>query len=285
MQEKNLDYLKNQIKYTGFGERLEAKLKENMQKGETAFSLEHSSLMGKDLATATLHFRKSNETDNYFFNRYDLSVKQDGQKEALKQTFHIGYDNNITLKEGYNLMSGRAVHKEMAQLVDTGENGNKRLEAKGEKYNTWLQMDFKQSDTNGNYKIKQFHQNYGFNLEEALSKHPIKELGNEQDKKALMDSLQKGNRQSVTFVIGDKEEKRYIEASPQFKSINQYDANMQRTGWKRSQGEKEGEGQKQGDRQHASMENGKKQQSVKNADDEGPGKKAGRSKRKGASVS
>jgi len=285
MQEKNFDYLKNQIKYTGFGEGLEAQLKENMQKGETSFSLEHSAIIGKDLSSATLHFRKSNETDNYFFNRYDLSVKQEGQKDALKQTFHLGYDNNITLKEGYNLMSGRAVHKEMAQLVDTGENGNKRLEAKGEKYHAWLQMDFKQSDANGNYKIKQFHQNYGFNLEEALSKHPIKELGNNQDKKALLNSLEKGNRQSVTFVIGDKEEKRFIEASPQFKSINQYDANMQRTGWKRTQSEKEGESQKQGEEQKTTGENGKKQQSAKSTDDEDPGKKAGRSKKRGASVS
>lgn len=42
-------------------------------------------------------------------------------------------------------------------------------------YNAWLQMDFKQTE-NGNFKIKQFHQKYGFELDKALEKHPIKEL-------------------------------------------------------------------------------------------------------------
>lgn len=285
MQEKNFGYLKDQIKYTGFGEGLEAQLRENMQKGEKDFSLEHSAFMGKDVATATLHFRKSSETDNYFFNRYDLSVKQDEQKDALKQTFHIGYDNNITFKEGYNLMSGRAVHKEMAQLIDTGENGNKRLEAKGEKYNAWLQMDLKQSDPNGNFKIKQFHQNYGFDLEEVLSRYPIKELENAQDRKALIDSLEKGNCQSVTFRFDEKEEKRYIEASPQFKSINQYDANMQRTGWKRNQSEKEGESQKQGEGQKVPDLNGEKKRESITASKELSGKKAGRTRKNGIAAS
>ena len=70
MQEKNLNYLKDQIKYTGFGDGLENALKENIQSGKNAFTLEHQTKFGNDQAISTLHFRKSSETDNYFFNKY-----------------------------------------------------------------------------------------------------------------------------------------------------------------------------------------------------------------------
>jgi hypothetical protein len=43
-----------------------------------------------------------------------------------------------------------------------------------------------------------------------------------------MDSLQRGNRQSVNFQHEGKEQKIYVEASPQFKSLNFYDGNLKR---------------------------------------------------------
>lgn len=91
-----------------------------------------------------------------------------------------------------------------------------------------MQLDFKEMDKNGNYKMKQFHQNYGYDLAATLAKHPIKELANEQDKTRLLESLQRGNRQSVTININGQEKKVFIEASPQFKSLNFYDSNQQR---------------------------------------------------------
>jgi hypothetical protein len=123
-------------------------------------------------------------------------------------------------------MSGRAVNKDLT---------NKE----GQTYNAWVQMDFKETDISGNYKMKQFHQNYGFDLEKVLANHPIKELMVEQDKSRLIDSLNKGNRQSVTFIENGSEHKRFVEANPQFKSISIYDVNMQRLVSKQSRGERE----------------------------------------------
>jgi len=100
-------------------------------------------------------------------------------------------------------------------------------------------MDFKQTENNGNYKMKQFHQNYGFDLDKELFRHAIKELNNEQDKSRLMESLQKGNQQSVTFLQNGGEQKHYIEANPQFKTNNVYDNNMQRLSNKQSKEEKQ----------------------------------------------
>src|SRR5690606_29479884 len=108
-----------------------------------------------------------------------------------------------------------------------GRSVNKDLTNKeGQVYNAWLKMDFGQADNNGNYKLKQFHQNYGFDLEKALSKLPIRELANEDDKLALLNSLRKGNRHAVTAMQDGKEHRQYIEANPQFKSVTIYDSNL-----------------------------------------------------------
>jgi hypothetical protein len=216
MNEKNLDYLVNQMKFTGFGEGHRDELKEKMEKMEPQITIFHTADFGKDKTVATLQLNKSDESDMYFFNRYSLMLKTSKNPDPVKQTFYINNNqSNITLKEAYNLMSGRAIHKELTPK-------------EGEKYQAWMQLDFKETDKNNNYKIKQYHQNYGYNLDATLSKYPIKELTNEVDKSQLIESLQRGNKQSVTFLQNDKEQKVFIEASPQFKSFNFYDANLQR---------------------------------------------------------
>lgn len=187
MNQKNFEYLKDQVKYSGFGDSLENDLKANLQKQAPEFTLQHQATFGKDQVNSQLHFKQSKQSDLYFLNSYEAELKKENQKEALKQTFYISKNGgNVTLKEAYNLMEGRAIHKELT---------NKE----GQKFSAWQQMDFKQTENNGNFKIKQFHEKYGFDLDKALEKHPIKELSEESDKKRLIESLQKGNRQVVTF--------------------------------------------------------------------------------------
>jgi hypothetical protein len=216
MNEKNLEYLGKQIKFTGFGEEHQSELKDKMQKQPLEFTIFHQATFGNDNAIAALQFKKSNEQEMYFFNSYNLTLKNGQHPDPLKQTFYINNkDSNITLKEAYNLMSGRAVEKELTPK-------------EGEKYKAWLQLDFKDTDKNGNYKMKQYHQNYGYDLAETLAKHPIKELIVPEDKQRLVESLQRGNRQSVTINIQGQDNKVFIEASPQFKSLNFYDNKQQR---------------------------------------------------------
>jgi hypothetical protein len=244
MNQKNFDYLKDQVKFTGFGDALESELKEKMQKQTPEFQISHSTKFGSDTANATLHFKKSDQSDMYFFNRYNLSLKQEQSPDVVDQSFYINKGNNITLKEAYNLMSGRSINKDLT---------NKE----GQVYNACMQMDFKETDASGNYKIKHYHQNYGYDLEKVLSSHPIKELANEQDKTRLIESLTKGNRQSVTFFENGNEQKHFIEANPKFKSINVYDENMQRIVNKQSNGQREHQGETNAAKQAARRENQK----------------------------
>lgn len=124
-------------------------------------------------------------------------------------------------------------------------------------------MDFKQADTNGNFKLNHYHENYGYNLEATLAKHPIKELKNSKFKNDLMDSLKKGNLQSATFLKDGNEIKQYIEASPQFKTINVYDSNMQRIDNRHSKEEKQSEAQQTSEKQGSKKQN-------QSADDDDP---------------
>ncbi|MFH6958946.1 hypothetical protein ACHRV1_16220 [Flavobacterium aquidurense] len=250
MNEKNFEYLRDQLKYTGFGDALESELKEKMQKEEPNFTLTHNAQYGNDTAAATLNFNKSKESDMYFFNSYKVELQKENSKEALEQTFYINKGSNITMKEAYNLMEGRSVNKDLT---------NKE----GEIYNVWLQIDFKQSETNGNFKLNHYHQNYGYDLEATLSKHPIKELETPKYKEDLINSLKKGNLQSATFQKEGNEIKQYIEASPQFKTINVYDSNLQRIDNRKSKEEKQSETQQASEKQGSKKKN-------QTADDDGP---------------
>ena len=228
MNQKNFDYLKDQVKFTGFGDSLENELREKIARQEPSFTIQHQRQFGKDDTVSVLHFKKPEQSDVYFFNSYELSVKQEKANEAVKQTFYIGRENNFTLKEAFNLLAGRAVYKELNKLEKLGEGEQAQYKPTDEKYNAWVQLDFKNTETNGNFKMKYYHENYGFDIVKELAKHPIKELSNEADKNKLILSLEKGNRQSVKFIIDGKEQNRFIEAVPQWKSLNIYDGNNKR---------------------------------------------------------
>lgn len=267
MNQKNFEYLRDQVKYTGFGEGLENDLKQKMEDGKPEFKLQNQTQYGNDSVTATLNFSQSKQSDMYFFNSYQLSVQKENSPEVMEQTFYINKGNNITLKEAYNLMEGRSVNKDLT---------NKE----GQVYNAWIQMDFKQSDDNGNFKLKHYHQNYGYDLEAVLSRHPIRELSNEEYKSNLMDSLKKGNLQSATFQINGAEQKQYIEANPQFKTINIYDSSMQRVDNRQSKKERQSDGESQSVKQ----DNKKEKQTP--AEDDGPGiPKASNKRKKRQSIS
>ncbi|UUW08627.1 hypothetical protein NLG42_21295 [Flavobacterium plurextorum] len=237
MNQKNLEYLKDQLKYTGFGETFDTELKEKMMTGDKDFKIMHSGIMNngvpnKDTLNVELNFKKSDQTDMYFFNSYHVNLQKEENKQGLERTFYINNDGgSITMKEAYNLMEGRSVNKDLK---------NKE----GEVYNSWMKIDFKQAE-NGNFKLNYYHQNYGYDLEASLAKHSIKELETPKYKEDLLNSLKKGNLQSVTFVVSGVESKMFVEANPQFKTVNVYDDNLNRINHRESKNQKQSEDTKQ----------------------------------------
>jgi len=212
MNKENLQYLTDSIKYMGFGENLKAELEKNMSEGKVEFQLHYKAEINKKPFEATLNFKKSDTTDMFFFNNYHASIeKANGEKS--EQTFYVNKGKGITSKEAFNLLEGRAVHKDL-------------VSKEGKPYKAWVQLDFDKKANNNNFEVKQFHENYGFDLKAAVQNLAIVELKDPEKEKSLMQSLQKGNIQSVTIEIPGNSNKMFIEADPQYKKVNLYDFNM-----------------------------------------------------------
>jgi len=212
MNNENFQYLSDNLKYMGFGENLKPELEKNLKEGKGEFQLHYKAEINKKPFEVTMNFRKSDTSDMYFFNNYHAALeKANGQKE--EQTFYLNKGKGVTGKEAFNLLDGRSVHKDL-------------VTREGQPYKAWIQLDFENKDKNNNSEVKQFHENYGFDLKNAVGKFPIAELKDPEKEKALIQSLQKGNVQSVTIEKDGSSHKMFIEADPQFKKVNLYDSNM-----------------------------------------------------------
>jgi hypothetical protein len=209
MNQTNLDYLKNGMQTMGFGDKLHQPLQTNIQHGLPQFILQLDGALGKDRMRFSLEFNRSEQNDRYFFNRYQATLKGEDQAQDRTQTFYLHRNAGITAREAYNLLQGRAVHKTLST-------------AEGQSYPAWVQLDFQQQDARGNYKLHQFGERYGYDLEKALSGLSIREMNDPGQKEQLLHALRKGDRTEVTIEKEGLQEKRLIEASPQFKSVNVY---------------------------------------------------------------
>jgi hypothetical protein len=212
MNNENLQYLSDNLKYMGFGENHKADLERSMAEGKPEFQLVHRAEINKKPFEATMNFRKSDTSDMYFFNNYHASLeKSNGEK--TEQTFYLNKGKGVTGKEAFNLLDGRAVHKDL-------------VTKEGQPYKAWIQLDPASKDKNNNFEVKQFHENYGFDLKTAVEKFAIAELKDPEKEKVLMQSLQKGNVQSVTIEKDGSSHKMFMEANPQYKNVTLYDSNM-----------------------------------------------------------
>ncbi len=234
MEEKAMAFNEGQLKKSGFAEaytpELQKKMEERVPVIEHRFSKEYEG----DKVDATLHLKKSSTSDYYFLNKFDLQLQKAGQVNTVRQTFFITrrkesepdvqdgqqpkavQKNRYTLKEGYNLLAGRPVYKHM-------------FNKEGESYDAWMVLNQKNKLANGNFEMKPYTKNYGFELEKVLSNYTISELGNEKFKQSLVDSLQRGNLQKASFVTKDgHEEKLYISPDITNGALKIYDLNKQR---------------------------------------------------------
>jgi len=215
--QKNLDYINNQIKYLGFGEGFNEELKEVMKSGsdkiDFPISKEFISPGSAEKSTPvdfTLHFNKGKESNMYFLNSYSAQLKSQTSEINLEQKFYLNKGKGFTAKEAFNLLSDRAVNKDLT---------NKE----GVTYNAWVKLKpSENNESKGNRDFQIFNENYGFDLKATLSKYPIKEMETPEAEDKLINSLKKGNMQAVTFSESCIDTKKLIEANPQYKNINVY---------------------------------------------------------------
>jgi hypothetical protein len=203
MNTENLNYLQKQLLNLGFGEKMNADLEKQIQAQKTEFTLNTTQEYNKQNVGYTLHYKAGDNNDMYFFNKYDASL----QGKDMQQTFYINKGSGITAKEAYNLMEGRAVHKQLENL-------------EGEKYNAWIIIDKENKTENGNYKLRPFTDGWNYKPERAIDKMDIVGINEEGARDKLLKSLEKGNRHQVTAMKDGKEVKLYLEANPAEHRVN-----------------------------------------------------------------
>lgn len=206
----NEQALKETLFKAGFGS-IGNKLEPYMKQGQQEFSIPVSYYVNeKERLDFNLSFAKDHY-GQYQFDSYKAALRSEHRpEESRQQNFNIEPGNTITTTQAYNLLAGRAIQKEF-----TGMAGSLQI--------TWLQLDFNDKDTVGNYRMKEFHAAYGYNLKQVLQQLPLKELMSNQETRKLMNALKDGGRHTVSFLKDGKEQKFFIEANPQFKSVNIYD--------------------------------------------------------------
>jgi hypothetical protein len=128
--------------------------------------------------------------------------------DPVEQDFYFGNTTpSVTIQQAYNLLCGRAVYRENLSNKDKVT------------YNAWVQLDFNQTNSKGNYKWQYYTDNYGYDLVEELMKFPIVGLAIPAAADALVRALQQGFREEVSMLVCGKQESYYLEALPKFKSL------------------------------------------------------------------
>lgn len=216
-----------QFRRIGMSEAYDDEMKKQMTQGVPEIFVRMHKAYDGDKVEADIYLKKIPDHDTYEIKKFELSLQKEGQENKISQTFYIGglkqihnddgnvayRQNRYTLKEGYNLLSGRPVHKEL-------------VNKDGAPYDAWVKLDFKNKLPNGNYETNFFTKNYGYNLEKVLKEYPVKELTNPKYAESLTESLRRGNLQSATFMQKDgSEEKLFISPNIKMGSLNVYDEN------------------------------------------------------------
>ena len=200
-QEKNNQSLHEQMQRIGFRD-LSVKIEEQIKQGHEQFTIPVSYYVNeKERLNHELSFSKD-QSGKYQFEGYKTTLQNESKpEEDRSQYFKVQEGNPVDTTQAYNLLAGRAIQKEKS----------------------WIQLDLNDKDADGNHRIKEFHSGYGYDLEKAVQQLPLKELSNKTQADKLKDALKQGNRQSITLIKNGNEHRFYIEANPQFKSVNIYD--------------------------------------------------------------
>lgn len=209
MNTQNFEFLKNALKYLGFGEALNEKLEAALREGKPEFQLTEKRITGRDKVDYTLHFKKGKTDDIYFFNKYDAALNASSQK-PVNHTFYIDKNKGVTAKEAYNLLAGRSVYKDMKNKA-------------GELYQAWIKLDMDNKDDKGRHKFLIFNNNYGFDVRNSFFNLPVQSYkGSDTLVNKVIGSLERGNLHELPFQNGQRYQ---VAANPQLKTISVYDTN------------------------------------------------------------
>ena len=213
-----VEYLKNQLKYLGFGEG--EKLHKDLEKGingkKQQFEIKTASerTLPGNKVDFTLKYSKS-ERGGIFLNSYNATLNNE-KGETFSHNFSVSRENTITAKESVNLLEGRAVKTEL-------ENKTTK-----EKEPAFIKLNFNEEKTDyGNYKLEVYNKSYGVDTAQIVEKSNLI-FDKPEYKENTIKSLEKGNIVKVKFNVNDQVIEGKAVLNPQYKNLNLYDNDMNR---------------------------------------------------------
>ncbi len=128
-------------------------------------------------------------------------------------TFYVDRGKGINVQQGINLMQGRAIYRD--DLVNRGTN---------EVYKAWNTFELNEAkDKYGNFKVKQYGENYGVDVIKELASYNIKELEDPKKEAEIIAQMKDGHRPLVTVRDAEGTEQQLrIEAMPRYGNFNFY---------------------------------------------------------------
>ncbi len=213
-----VDYLRNQLKYLGFGEgeQLHKDLESGMNSAEKQFEIKTNSdkaLPGNKVDFA-LKFNKT-ESGGVFLNSYH-AVLNNEKGEDISQNFPVNRENTFTAKEAVNLLEGRSVK------IDFTNPKTEQLEP------AFVKLNFAEPKTEkGNYNFQNFYKNYGVDTEQIVEKSNLI-FDKPEYRESTIKSLEKGNVVKVKFENDDQTVEGKAVLNPQYKNLSLYDQDMNR---------------------------------------------------------
>ncbi|WP_254412122.1 hypothetical protein [Dyadobacter diqingensis] len=223
--DSNLKELGDAMKKNGFGYAAD-QLSQHVSRGQKNFSIPLSHYINEnEKMNFNLSFTRQQD-GSYRFDQYQASLhKAKDPNQAVSQIFKTDAKDSINAKQAVNLLAGRAVMKEGSDF--SGASKPK-----------WIQLDFNDRDPSGNHKVKEFLHNYGFDLDKAAEKLIQKQNLSPESRQNLLEGLRKGEKQPVTITRGNVSVNLFIEANPQFKTLNLYDEQNKKLTMSEALGEK-----------------------------------------------
>lgn|SRR5699024_3840928 len=215
--EKNVQFVKDQIKYKGLADENTDKEIEKIINSTSA----KNTYVVKDKVEANfgnkaefeLNFNRSEKDGRLFFNGFKASLtNKDGEK---KEQYIQNKFGGITAKEAVNLLEGRSVLAKMKSKAGKDYEAFVSLNKKGEK------------TASGNNKLDLVFANR-VNVNNTVVMSKLK-FDNDKRKEQTIKSLEKGNITNVTF---DNGKKGMAVLNPYENKLNLYDNKMQRLDFK-----------------------------------------------------
>ena len=213
-----VEYLKNQLKYLGFGEgeKLHKDLEKGIKSKNQQFEIKTTSdkALPENKVDFTLKFNKT-DSGGIFLNSYNAKLTNE-KNEEISHNFPVNRENTFTAKEAINLLEGRSVKIEFHNPKSDQQE------------TAFVQFNFDEPKTEkGNYLFQNFYKNYGVEADKIVEKSNLI-FDKPEYKENTIKSLEKGNIVKVKFEQDDKVIEGKAILNPQNRNLKLYDSDMNR---------------------------------------------------------